>query len=47
MIDIVDIKSKVKNKELEFYLSNGCIYCKNVKTEETVNAIKNLKKYHK
>lgn len=29
MIDIVDIKSKVKSKELEFYLLDGNIYCKN------------------
>ena len=36
MIDIVDIKSKVKNKELKFYLLDGNIYCKNIKTGESV-----------
>ena len=36
MIDIVDIKSKVKNKELKFYLLDGNIYCKNTKTGESV-----------
>lgn len=36
MIDIVNIKSRVKNKELQFYLLDGYIYCKNIKTEESV-----------
>lgn len=34
--DIVDIKLKVKNKELEFYLLDGNIYCKNNKTQEII-----------
>ncbi len=35
-IDIVDIKQKVKNKEFEFYIKDGCIYLKDIKHEETV-----------
>lgn len=36
MLDIVDLKKKTKNKELEFFIYNGFIYCKDVKSEETV-----------
>lgn len=36
-IDIVDIKTKVKKEELEFYLDNGLIYCKDKKTDEVVS----------
>ena len=36
MIDVVDIKAKVKNKEIEFYLFNDNIYCKNNNTEEII-----------
>ena len=36
MLDIVDLKSRVKNKEIEFYIQNGFIYCKNIQTEESV-----------
>ncbi len=35
-LDIIDIKSKVKNKELKFYLLNGNIYCKNLKSDENI-----------
>lgn len=36
-IDIVDIKTKVKKEELEFFLDNGLIYCKDKKTDEVVS----------
>lgn len=36
-IDIVDIKNKVKNNELEFYIKDGIIYCKDKNTEEIVS----------
>lgn len=37
MLDVVDIKSKVKNKEIEFYLLNDNIYCLNNNTLESVS----------
>ncbi len=36
MIDIVDIKQKVKDKEFIFYIKDGCIYLNDVKHDETV-----------
>ena len=33
-MDVVELKIKVKNKEINFFLNDGCIYCKNNKTEE-------------
>lgn len=33
-MDVVDLKTKVKNKEINFFLNDGYIYCKNNKTEE-------------
>lgn len=33
-MDVVDLKAKVKNKEINFFLNDGYIYCKNNKTEE-------------
>lgn len=35
-IDIVDIKLKVKNNELKFFILDGYIYCKDNKSEECV-----------
>lgn len=50
MLDVVDIKSKVKNKEIEFYLLKDNIYCKDNNTLESVNvgniySQKNAEKY--
>lgn len=33
-MDVVELKTKVKNKEINFFLNDGYIYCKNNKTEE-------------
>lgn len=35
-IDIVNLKKRVKNKELQFYLLDGYIYCKDCRTKESV-----------
>ena len=33
-MDIVDLKIKVRNKEIKFFLNDGYIYCQNIQTEE-------------
>lgn len=36
MIDIVDIKSAVKNNEIEFFIKDNDIYCKDKQSKEIV-----------
>lgn len=35
-IDIVDIKSAVKAEQIEFYIADGDIYCRDRQTDERV-----------